>query len=58
MNSKAFESKLAILASKNERPKDGNLCESCRYGDTCCQSDKGISFAKHSICWKYEGGRQ
>lgn len=43
-----------------ERPQDDDLCETCRYGDTCGQSDKGVSFAKHSKCWKYryEGDRQ
>lgn len=45
---------------KNETWKDDDLCETCRYGDTCGQSDKGVPFAKHSKCWKYRchGGRQ
>ena len=35
-----------------------DLCESCKNGDTCKDSDKGMSFAKHTKCWKYryEGG--
>ena len=47
-------------ALRNETQKNDDLCETCRYGDTCGQSDKGVSFAKHSKCWKYrhEGGRK
>ena len=43
-----------------ERQQDEDLCESCIYGDICVNSDKGVSFAKHSKCWKYGkvGGRQ
>lgn len=35
----------------HETQKYDDLCETCRYGDTCGQSDKGVSFAKHS--WVY-----
>ena len=48
------EIKMKIFkALKNETQKDDDLCETCKYGDICGQSDKGVSFAKHSKCWKY-----
>lgn len=31
-----------------------DLCSICKHGDNCERSDKGVSFAKHSVCWKYE----
>lgn len=36
------------------RSVDEDLCETCKHGDNCERSDKGVSFAKHSVCWKYE----
>lgn len=32
-----------------------SLCDTCKYSDTCERSDKGISFANHTVCWEYEG---
>ena len=31
-----------------------DLCSICKHGDNCERSDKGISFANHSVCWKFE----
>ena len=31
-----------------------DLCSICKHGDNCERSDKGISFANHSACWKFE----
>ena len=31
-----------------------DLCSICKHGDNCERSDKGISFANHSSCWKFE----
>lgn len=31
-----------------------DLCSYCKFGDDCERSDKGISFAKHITCWKFE----
>ena len=31
-----------------------SLCDTCIYSDTCERSDKGISIANHSICWKHK----
>lgn len=33
-----------------------SLCETCKNSKNCNSSDKGLSFANHSICWKYEKG--
>ncbi len=30
-----------------------SLCDSCMYAGSCADSDKGLSFANHTICWKY-----
>jgi hypothetical protein len=30
-----------------------SLCDSCLYAGSCADSDKGLSFANHTICWKY-----
>ena len=31
-----------------------DLCSICKHGDNCERSDKGISFARHITCWKFE----
>lgn len=40
--------------TNKEALKRENLCEFCKYGDDCSDSDKNVPFAKHTICWKYK----
>lgn len=45
------------VSSRDERRQTMNnksLCDSCMYAGSCADSDKGLSFANHTICWKYE----
>ena len=30
-----------------------SLCDTCKYMFTCKRSDAGISFANHSVCYRY-----
>ena len=55
-----FDNSGDILPDGYKRLKDGNivtsntsLCDSCLYAGSCADSDKGLSFAHHTICWKY-----
>lgn len=33
---------------------NNSLCDTCKYSDNCERSDKGISFANTTVCWKYD----
>lgn len=38
----------------DEDQKSNSLCDNCKIGDTCDDSDKGVSWANHTVCYKYE----
>ena len=49
---KIFDSAIVIHADKEQ--KSNSLCDTCKIGDTCDDSDKGVSWANHTVCYKHE----
>lgn len=42
-----------VKCGADMRGKDKSLCNTCVYGHSCNRSDKGISWANHSVCYGY-----
>lgn len=38
----------------DEEQKSNSLCDTCKIGDTCDDSDKGKSWANTYKCFRYE----
>jgi len=38
----------------DEEQRSSSLCDICKIGDTCDDSDKGISWANTHKCFRYE----
>ena len=43
---------MRIESDKEQR--SNSLCDTCKIGDTCYASDKGIIFANTRKCFRYE----